>query len=91
MKYLFILITLFVLTSCDVPVQQPEEDINTKYEKEFNALQSPVILIGKDTTGAFNSTSITVMDKTGKTLTLGNLLILANTIGHSRKIGDTLR
>jgi hypothetical protein len=90
---------LFLLTSCEVQIVKREPvatldgieyyDWNQYYDAKLSKMVSPVILIGKDNT--FGSWGITVKDKTGEVISIGNLVSTANNIGAVRHIGDTIK
>jgi len=86
MKKLILLLTICILASCESTKSEDYTDISTR---EFNTLKSPVILIGKEKSlGCYN---ITVIDSNKTILCIGNMSIIARTIGESRNIGDTLK
>lgn len=94
MKYLFILL-LVVLFACEnsprtsqTPVVQTK-DYTQRTVDSFNALKSPVILIGARI--SCGSYSIVVKDSTDKVEYYGNMSVFADIIGTSRCIGDTLK
>jgi len=65
------------------------EDYTDFTEKDFSKLKSPVILIGKsESMGQYN---IVVKDSCGTIRAYGNQSFMANGIGESRAIGDTLK
>lgn len=87
----FIASMALVIASCTPPRENGKmsSSISDRADIEFSELKSPVILIGKaeDPFGW----KITVKDSTGKVLSFGNMQIIANSIGPSRHIGDTLK
>lgn len=87
MKKLVLGITILLLYSCGDNSQTKSYSQQTV--DSFNQLKSPVILIGKYE--SMNHFSIAVKDSLGKVEYYGNTSIFANTIGESRKIGDTLK
>lgn len=86
MKYL-IFFALILFASCGEE-SNTYADYTEKSESQINALTPPVILIAKSK--SFGLYGITVIDSNGKLLTVGNVSSLANNIGESRSIGDTL-
>jgi hypothetical protein len=62
---------------------------DAEVEAKFNQLKSPVVLVGKDKT--LGEWGITVKDSTGFVYTISCSSDLANNIGASRKVGDTLK
>ena len=65
------------------------EDYTDYTQQDFSKLKSPVILIGKsESMGNYN---ITVKDSIGTIRAYGNRSFMANSIGESRTIGDTLK
>lgn len=83
MKYILILILFFC--SCG----EPQKSYSEISQDQINALKSPVILIGKDK--SFGCWGITVKDSTGYILHIGNMSSLANDIGATRAVGDTIK
>ncbi len=81
----YVALILF-MSACGNPIYT---DTNDKADHELSAMRSPVILIGKkcDSFGW----NIVLRDSTGRVESFGNLQIIANTIGESRNIGDTIK
>jgi len=83
---ILMLVLMLALVSCtEYTVKESYTDESVR---EFNSLKRPVVLIGKKK--GFDLYNITVLDGDGKVYTIGNMSTLANTIGESRNIGDTL-
>ncbi len=56
---------------------------------QVNKMKSPVILIGKEK--SLGCYGVSLKDSTGFLVYLGNMSSFANSIGESRKIGDTIK
>lgn len=65
------------------------EDYDAFVIGDFNSLVPPVILMGSAKDGSHYS--ITVIDGRDTIRSYGNRSTFANTIGYSRKVGDTLK
>jgi len=57
--------------------------------KEINNLKAPVILIGKSKN--LNLYNVLLKDANDSILYIGNMSLVANIIGESYKIGDTIK
>ena len=79
MKILFIISLSICLFSC-----------KGTYDKEFNQLKRPVVLVGKSKQSN-NTWAIVVRDGNGNVKSFSDLSILANCIGNSHEVGDTLK
>lgn len=76
-----------VLQSCDDKVGG--SNYTAESTEQLNQLKSPVILFAVHDSWA--GYSIVVRDGDGKFVTIGNMSSLANAIGQSRHIGDTIK
>ena len=97
---LFLMCTILIIgisvlcTSCTngKPTVQEQStsttDIDTDALNQFNALTPPVRLLAKDM--SFKCWGVTLIDGRNKVITLGNMTTLANQLGASYKIGDTI-
>lgn len=83
---ILMLVLMLALVSCTE--YTVKEDYTEESVREFNYLKRPVVLIGKKK--SFDLYNITVLDGDGKVYSIGNMSTLANTIGESRNVGDTL-
>lgn len=83
MKKILLVIAVLSLYSCD------NVTYDDKINKQFNELKSPVILLAKRETAY--GWQITVIDSTKNIQTFEYVSILANTIGVSKSVGDTLK
>ena len=83
---ILMLVLMLALVSCTE--YTVKEDYTEESVREFNSLPRPVVLIGKKK--SFDLYNITVLDGDGKVYSIGNMSTLANTIGESRNVGDTL-
>lgn len=88
MLKIFLLLIVISITSCD-SLKAPENRMHEEADSTFNSLPSPVILIGKAKSMGY--IGITVKDGSGKITSFGNLIMLADNIGSTHNIGDTLR
>lgn len=90
-RSLFLLAILaLTLASCTVnSIDNKSTDYTTETVKQLNAMKSPVILIGKDM--SFGCYSVTVRDGNGNIQCFGNISTLANCIGESNQVGDTIK
>lgn len=98
MKKLFLLTStcILILTCCKQPSDanyiSAEGKTYSSYtdytEEQVNALKKPIVLVGKSQ--FFGLWGVTLQDSTGKIITLGDLSSLANHIGNSRSVGDTI-
>lgn len=95
MKQIFQLITLLsiavILASCVEDHHYDQQEYNQSYLDSFNTLKSPVVLIGKSKTAYDKYYGVSVKDSTGKVLSINWQSDLANDIGASRNIGDTIK
>lgn len=97
MKIFSFLVIVLLLASCTEPAPTVFGKVNgieytnsaDYYDAKLSSLKSPVVLIGKDK--FYDCWGITVQDATGEILTIGNMISLANNIGASRMIGDTIK
>ena len=87
MKYIAIICCCIFIGCDDKP--SADKDYTTVTDSIFNTLHSPVVLIGKDK--SFGLWGVTLKDGSGKITTFGNFSSLANNLGASRKVGDTLK
>lgn len=86
-KNLFILLMLITLTSC---VGTPDTKGYTETTVEiFNELTPPVVLFSK--AKSMGRYSVTLQDGNGKIHYFGNVSTLANTIGESYEVKDTIK
>ena len=83
---ILMLVLMLALVSCNE--YTVKESYTDKSVREFNALERPVVLAGKEK--SLGGYSITVLSRNGKVYTIGNMSTLATTIGESRNVGDTL-
>jgi hypothetical protein len=79
------ILTVGFITSCSF---EPTPDINDNALAEFNSLTPPVRLLAKDIT--MKCWGVTLIDSKNKAITLGNMTALANQLGASYNIGDTI-
>lgn len=77
---------IFLLPACNIKV---EKAYTEQTQDQFNALKSPVVLIGKHK--SFGDWGITVKDGRDSVLTIGNMSTLANDIGNYHNVGDTIK
>jgi endo-1,4-beta-D-glucanase Y len=90
-----ILLTMLSITilSCEDKTIQEQSVENKNYTEEstnkLNSLKSPVVIIGINKTWCCYG--ITVVDSVGYILDISANSNLANSIGQSRKVGDTIR
>lgn len=87
------IVIIGICTACTngTPTPQKEEqytDIDTDALAQFNSLIPPVRLLAKDK--SFKCWGVTLIDGRNKVITLGNMTTLANQLGESYKIGDTI-
>lgn len=88
--YIALLIVAACFGGCEPSASDHSQTTSCELEDSlFNKLKSPVVLIGKDKT--LGMWGITVKDSTGYVLSIGDLCSIANNIGASRNIGDTLK
>ncbi len=75
------------------PVVKEQVEFGDPYDKYvdsvINALKPPVILIAKEK--SFGMYGIVVIDSNKRIVTFGDLSSMANKIGASRNIGDTIK
>ncbi len=85
-------LTVGLITSCSdgTPPPQKEQytDIDTDALNRFNALTPPVRLLAKEM--SFKCWGVTLIDGNNKSIVLGNMTSLANQLGASYKVGDTI-
>ena len=77
------------LVSCNMDSYKGFENYDAYVEHDINSLKSPVILIGRQC--SMSMWSITVKDGMDSIRHYGNMSSLANDIGESRQIGDTIK
>ncbi len=85
MKHIIIL-SMLLLTACVQPV---EDERSIQAMETFNSMKPPIVLVGKDLT--LNTWGVTLRDSTGRAEQFSNHTPLANEIGASYKVGDTLK
>lgn len=97
MKLFSFLVIALVFASCSEPAPTVFGKVNgveymtstTYHDAKFTSLKSPVLLIGK--AQVLDSWTITVQDANGEIITFGFNITLANNIGASRSVGDTIK
>lgn len=82
------LLLLLPLFSCSPSHKEKVKDYTEQTIREFNNLKPPIILIAKSK--SMGLYGVTVKDATNKIYWIGNFSSLANHIGDSHEIGDTL-
>lgn len=85
---LIICIVLVVLCFSCTKIEA-NENYNDKCDKILSSMKSPVIIIGINETWA--GFSVSLKDSSGQIVSFGNMSMLANTLGKSHQIGDTIK
>jgi len=89
MKYLIILVSTLLFTSCNPDSYKGYDNYTLYTEHVLNTLKQPVILIAKDK--SMGCYGIVVKDANDSVVIFGNMSSLADRIGASMSIGDTIR
>lgn len=85
-----LLILIFMaLIAMLIRCESHQETYSEKCDKALTAMPSPVVILGIHDTWA--GYSVTLMDGSGHVETFGDMSTIANTIGQSRHIGDTIK
>jgi len=86
-RYLMLVVITIIFISCCGNTES-DETYNEFVQKDINKLKLPIVLIGKGK--SMGLYYIVIKDSTGSIRAYGNLSSIANAIGESRSVGDTI-